>query len=220
MGGGGRGVHPCACALLALLTHVRGRHHIMLGMFLQPTQKPVWPKHGRPSWQGRWAPVPAGSTPHHPPKHLPSPRLLLPLSRLADVIPRERQGAFLAAAVARLAPGNPTAVQIGACKAVAQLAKSVPPVEVQAASQQMFAGKRRGAARARVAVVQRWEKKLWGGAGSQAATTVGAGCTAVQGSHAAARPAVLAWLQLYSSCGFQLCPALGGVCSQACASCC
>lgn len=58
------------------------------------------------------------------------------------MIPRPRRAPFLNAAVARLAPGNPTAVQIGACKAVAALAKSVAPAEVQAASQQMFAGER------------------------------------------------------------------------------
>lgn len=42
--------------------------------------------------------------------------------------------------MARLAPGNAPTVQIGACKAVAYLCKSVPPAEVQAVSQQMYAG--------------------------------------------------------------------------------
>jgi hypothetical protein len=60
--------------------------------------------------------------------------------RLCEVVPPARRGAFLQASVARLAPGNPPAVQIGACKAVAQLCKTVPPQELQGVSQHMFAG--------------------------------------------------------------------------------
>ncbi len=60
--------------------------------------------------------------------------------RLSGAVPAARRGAFLQASVARLAPGNPPAVQIGACKAVSQLCKDVAPQELQAVSQPMYAG--------------------------------------------------------------------------------
>lgn len=67
-------------------------------------------------------------------------RALWVISRMEGIIPLARRGTFLHAAVSRLAPGNPTAVQIGACKAAAQLCRGVASQELQAASQHLYAG--------------------------------------------------------------------------------
>jgi hypothetical protein len=51
-------------------------------------------------------------------------RALWLVSRLADALPRELRPELLAAAAAALAPGNPPAVQVGGCQALARLCRA------------------------------------------------------------------------------------------------
>ncbi|PRW57646.1 importin-9 isoform X1 [Chlorella sorokiniana] len=67
-------------------------------------------------------------------------RALWVASRLAPAIPAQHRAAYMQAAVAGLAPGSPPAVQIGACRALAQLCEKARPEELVAAAPQMFAG--------------------------------------------------------------------------------
>lgn len=66
-------------------------------------------------------------------------RVLCPC-RLAPAIPAQHRAAYMQAAVAGLAAGSPPPVQIGACRALAQLCEKARQVELGAVAQQMFAG--------------------------------------------------------------------------------
>ena len=60
--------------------------------------------------------------------------------RLAPAIPAQHRAAYMQAAVAGLAAGSPPPVQIGACRALAQLCQKARREELAGVAQQMFAG--------------------------------------------------------------------------------
>lgn len=67
-------------------------------------------------------------------------RALWVASRLAPAIPAQHRAAYMQAAVAGLAPGSPAPVQIGACRALAQLCRKAQPHELAGVAPQMFGG--------------------------------------------------------------------------------
>ncbi|PSC72945.1 importin-9 isoform X1 [Micractinium conductrix] len=67
-------------------------------------------------------------------------RALWVTSRLAPAIPPQHRTAYMHAAAAGLAPGSPPPVQIGACRALAQLCQKAKQEELAGVAQQMFGG--------------------------------------------------------------------------------
>ncbi|KAL4441799.1 hypothetical protein ABPG77_003715 [Micractinium sp. CCAP 211/92] len=67
-------------------------------------------------------------------------RALWVTARLGPIIPAQHRAACMHAAVAGLAAGSPPPVQIGACRALAQLCQKARREELGGVAQQMFAG--------------------------------------------------------------------------------